>query len=79
MTTKEKPVALATRSRSRPRAHIVKSATPAIADDSVIRLSLADQETLAAALLDDKPHPPPRKLARLARAVQEHSQSVESL
>lgn len=56
-----------------------EAANKVIAEDSVIRLCLADQEVLAAAILDDKPHPAPRKLARLRRAIREHSKSVESL
>jgi uncharacterized protein (DUF1778 family) len=56
-----------------------EAANKVIADDSVIRLCLADQEVVATALFDGKPHPAPRKLARLRRAVREHSQSVESI
>ncbi len=56
-----------------------EAAHKVIADDSVIRLCLEDQEALAAALLDNAPHPAPRKLARLRRAVRDHSKSVESL
>lgn len=60
-------------------AALSEAANKVIAEDSVIRLCLEDQKALAAAILDDKPHPPSRKLSRLKRAIREHSESVESV
>lgn len=56
-----------------------EAAHKVIADDTLIRLSLADQEALADALLDGKPHPAPRRLGRLRRAVRDHAACVESV
>ena len=55
-----------------------EAAHKVIADNAMITLCLADQEALAATLLEGKVFPPAAKLSRLRRAVREHSKSATS-
>lgn len=58
---------------------IHEAAQKVIDDNSVIRLSLADQMALADALLNDKPPEITPGLARLQRALREHDKRVKSI
>ena len=58
---------------------IQEAAQRVIAESSVIQLCLEDQRELAAALQDDAPLPVDKGLARLRRAVRDHSKRVKPL
>ncbi len=59
-----------------------EAAQKVIAEHSVIRLCMEDQKALAAALLHDDADDPKasgKKLARLRKAMKDHSHAVESV
>lgn len=59
-------------------AALSEAAQKVITDDAVIQLCVADQRTLAAALLEDMSSPSVEKLPRLRRAAKKHSRKVAS-